>query len=250
MPCQCSDSAAHLRLSFCVKSLTERFARFCHYLLIYRNFLRHLQTDGNFPMKTFPKYSSGQVLYGIHRDKQKAPVHWQFSHRAMAQTLDSANSDFRPSDTESPNCSRMHFSGGGKQKIKKKVERCRGVKKRKKKNTNLLIGTSAACSGETAGCQTLKGTGAEFNASCQGSLMWLSPPARAAIVKLSGSGKDAQAALRDALLAVPTPGTSLQTQQGVGGIHHLHQSVSACVHARMCEFKLCDIIVLAADAWR
>lgn len=57
---------------------------------------------------------------------------------------------------------------------------------------------SAACSTETAGCQTLKGTGAEFNASCQGSLMWLSPPARAGIVKLSGAGKDAQTALRDA----------------------------------------------------
>lgn len=53
-------------------------------------------------------------------------------------------------------------------KKKKKEERC-GVKKNE--NTNLLIVTSAACSGESAGCQTLKGTGAEFNASCQGSLM-------------------------------------------------------------------------------
>jgi len=58
-----------------------------------------------------------------------------------------------------------------------------------KMKTNLLIVTSAACS---AGCQTLKGTGAEFNASCQGDLMWLSPPARAGIVKLSGAGNGAQ----------------------------------------------------------
>lgn len=75
--------------------------------------------------------------------------------------------------------------------------------KKKNGNTNLLIVTSAACSGQTAGCQTLKGTEAEFNASCQGSLMWLSPPARAGIVKLSGSGKDAQKARRDAPLACP-----------------------------------------------
>lgn len=34
-------------------------------------------------------------------------------------------------------------------------------------------------------------------------------------MKLSGPGKDAQSALRDALLAVPAPGMPLQTQQGV-----------------------------------
>lgn len=119
----------------------------------------------------------------------------------------------------------------------------------KNENTNLLIVTSAACSGETAGCQTLKGTGAEFNASCQGSLMWLSPPARAGIVKLSGAGKDAQTALRDAPLAVPTPGTLLRTQQGVGSIHHLHQGVCVyvplCVCMRTCVNSGCvEIIVL------
>lgn len=84
-----------------------------------------------------------------------------------------------------------------------------------KGNTNLCIVPSAACSGETAGYQTLTGTEAEFNVSCQQTLMWLTPPARAGIVKLSGRGEDAQSALRDALLTVPAPGAPLQAQQGV-----------------------------------
>lgn len=84
-----------------------------------------------------------------------------------------------------------------------------------KGNTNLCIVPSAACSGETAGYQTLTGTKAEFNVSCQQTLMWLTPPARAGIVKLSGRGEDAQSALRDPLLTVPAPGAPLQTQQGV-----------------------------------
>lgn len=93
--------------------------------------------------------------------------------------------------------------------------------------------------GETAGCQTLKGTGAEFNASCQGSLMWLSPPARAGIVKLSGAGEDAQTALRDALSL-----SQLWTQQGVGKHPPSSPRVCVlatwgCVHVRMCEFMLC-----------
>lgn len=113
------------------------------------------------------------------------------SHRAMAVTLNSANSDFRPIDMESQIFSKYILEAAAKKKKSDAMEW-------KNENTNLLIVTSAACSGETAGCQTLKGTGAEFNASCQGSLMWLSPPARAGIVKLSGSGKDAQTALRDA----------------------------------------------------
>lgn len=118
----------------------------------------------------------------------------------------------------------------------KEEEEKRAMMKWKNENTNLLIVTSAACSGETAGYQTLKGTGAEFNASCQGNLMWLSPPARDGIVKLSAGGKDAQTALRD---AVPSPGTSLRTQQGVGmGKHppssprslYVFVTVCACAH--------------------
>lgn len=94
---------------------------------------------------------------------------------------------------------------------------------------------SAACSRETAGCQTLKGTEAEFNASCQGSLMWLSPPARAAIVKLSGAGRDAQTALRDALLAVPLQDHRSGRNRGWEACVH----VDVCVHVRMCEWTLC-----------
>lgn len=41
----------------------------------------------------------------------------------------------------------------------------------KKETQTSLLSTSAACSEESAGCQTLKGTEAEFNASCQGMLM-------------------------------------------------------------------------------
>ena len=130
-------------------------------------------------------------------------------HSPMAVTLDSANSDFCPGDTDF----QIHFRGSGRKKEKEK----KTAAEWKNENTNLLIVTSAACWGETAGCQTLKGTEAEFNASCQESLMWLSPPARAGIVKLSGSGKDAQTALRDAPLAVPSPGTLLRRNRGWEG---------------------------------
>lgn len=64
-------------------------------------------------------------------------------------------------------------------------------------------------------------------------------------MKLSGAGKDAQKALRDAPLAVPVPGTSLRTQQGVGSIHHLHQRLCVCMYMRACVNSGCaDIIVL------
>lgn len=98
---------------------------------------------------------------------------------------------------------------------------------KKNENTNLIV-TSAACSGEAAGCQTLKGTGAEFNASCQGSLMWLSPPARAGIVKLSGAGWGRSNSAAGCPLTVPTPGASLRTQQGVGK-HPPSSPKSRCV---------------------
>lgn len=129
-------------------------------------------------------------------------------------------------------------------KKKEKKKRRAMPRGEKNENTNLLIVTSAACSGETAGCQTLKGTGAEFNASCQGSLMWLSPPARAGIVKLSGAGEDAQTALRDALSLSPLREHRSGRNRGWGSIHHLHQRVCVlatcgCVHVRMCEFMLC-----------
>ena len=125
------------------------------------------------------------------------------SHRAMAVTLDSANSDFHLGDIESQIVPQYISEAAAGKKKKKKKKKKSDATEWKNENTNLLIVTSAACSGETAGCQTLKGTGAEFNASCQESLMWLSPPARAGIVKLSGAGKDAQTALRDALSLSP-----------------------------------------------
>ena len=151
-------------------------------------------------MKTLQKYSSGQtnnsqILCRIHHDKQKEPI--LFSQGNGGNTR-FCQFRFSPRWHGIPNRSPIHFRGGGEKKKKKS-----DATEWKNENTNLLIVTSAACSGETAGCQTLKGTGAEFNASCQESLMWLSPPARAGIVKLSGAGKDAQTALRDALSLSP-----------------------------------------------
>ena len=125
------------------------------------------------------------------------------SHRAMAVTPIPPNTIF-PLGNKKPKTFPQNIpEGAGEKKKKKKKKKKSDATEWKNENTNLLIVTSAACSGETAGCQTLKGTGAEFNASCQESLMWLSPPARAGIVKLSGAGKDAQTALRDALSLSP-----------------------------------------------
>lgn len=112
-------------------------------------------------------------------------------------------------------------------KKKRKKKKSDATDWKKNENTNLIV-TSAACSGEAAGCQTLKGTGAEFNASCQGSLMWLSPPARAGIVKLSGAGWGRSNSAAGCPLTIPTPGASLRTQQGVGK-HPPSSPKSRCV---------------------
>lgn len=79
--------------------------------------------------------------------------------------------------------------------------------------------------------------------------MWLSPPARAGIVKLSG----AQIALLGAPLPVPSPGTSFRTQQGVGSILSLRQRAWAYVKLHVCiqtcEVSLC-VYSVVLYCWR
>lgn len=108
----------------------------------------------------------------------------------------------------------------------------------KKETQTSLLSTSAACSEESAGCQTLKGTEAEFNASCQGMLMWLSPPARAGIVKLSDAGKDAQNSTAGCPSLCPYSWNIAVDTTG-GMRHPLCSPMAAWVHPCMCEFKSC-----------
>lgn len=141
----------------------------------------------------------------------------------MAMRGDSVHADTWPGDMEFQNASIYIYVIVATQKEKEKKE-------------YKPLGMSAACSEEAAGCQTLKQTGAEFNASCQRSLMWLLPPAKAGIVKLSGAAKDAPTALRDAPFTVPTLGTSLWKQQG-GETHPPSlPRKCGCVHEHVCEF--------------
>lgn len=74
--------------------------------------------------------------------------------------------------------------------------------------------------------------------------MWLSPPARAGIVKLSGAGKDAQTALRDALSLSPLQEHRSGRNRGWEA-STIFTKVPVCVymwlcvHVRMCELMLC-----------
>lgn len=132
------------------------------------------------------------------------------------------------------NASRIRWKT--KERIEKKT--VHALRSDKKETQTSLLSTSAACSEESAGCQTLKGTEAEFNASCQGMLMWLSPPARAGIVKLSDAGKDAQNSTAGCPSVCPYSWNIAVDTTG-GMKHPLCSPMAAWVHPRMCQFKLC-----------